>query len=86
MWRSLEWDPSHGSRTSCPFRLSPLTDEKQERNTMVRHSSIPLPETTAQISLEGYCFCLHDKRVRNPDLLRFATSLRPQWRLNDAPY
>jgi hypothetical protein len=28
---------------------------------MVRHSSIPLPETTAQITLEGHSFCLHDK-------------------------
>src|ERR1700693_5644398 len=56
---------SHGLRTSCPFRLSPLTDEKREHNTMVRHRSIRLPETTAQITQEGHSIWLHDKRLRN---------------------
>ena len=50
---------SNGSGTSCRFRLSPLP-MKSEHNTIVRHSSMRLPETRAQITQEGHSIRLHN--------------------------
>ena len=38
---------------------------KSEHNTIVRHSSMRLPETTAQITQEGHSIRLHNKRLHN---------------------
>jgi hypothetical protein len=53
---------------------------------MVRHSSIPLPETTAKSLWKAVPFAFTINDFATLIFLRFAVSLRPKWRLHDAPY
>src|SRR3954463_1573406 len=56
---------SNGSRTSCPFRLSPLLMKSEHITRSYGTARMRLPETRTQITQEGHSIRLHDKRLRN---------------------